>query len=102
MSDSSIQAKRRNAAFGRLEGLWLTNCDFLISFLRSSDLASKPRSRLILKSPLPTRRFPFLISVGTYGGGGYMTLFANDESIFGFKAPFEFDGVSAFAFGPMT
>jgi hypothetical protein len=40
--------------------------------------------------------------VGTYGGGGYMTLFANDKSIFGFKAPFEFGGVSAFAFGPMT
>jgi hypothetical protein len=31
MNDSSIQAKRRNAAFDRLEGLWLTNCEKLSS-----------------------------------------------------------------------
>jgi hypothetical protein len=33
MNDSSIQAKRRNAAFDRLEGLWLTNCKKLSSWL---------------------------------------------------------------------
>jgi hypothetical protein len=45
---------------------------------------------------------PFLISVGIYGGGGYLALFANGKTIVGFEASFEFGGVSAFSFGPLT
>ena len=39
---------------------------------------------------------PFLISVGIYGGGGYLGLIGNGKSIVGFEASFEFGGVSAF------
>lgn len=45
---------------------------------------------------------PFLISVGIYGGGGYLGLIGNGKSIVGFEASFEFGGVSAFAFGPLN
>jgi hypothetical protein len=45
---------------------------------------------------------PFLISVGIYGGGGYLALIGNGKSIVGFEASFEFGGVSAFAFGPLN
>jgi hypothetical protein len=45
---------------------------------------------------------PFLISVGIYGGGGYLALIADGKSIVGFEASFEFGGVAAFSFGPLT
>jgi hypothetical protein len=45
---------------------------------------------------------PFLISVGIYGGGGYLGLIADGKSIVGFEASFEFGGVSAFSFGPLN
>jgi hypothetical protein len=45
---------------------------------------------------------PFLISVGIYGGGGYLALIANGKTIVGFEVSFEFGGVSAFSFGPLT
>jgi hypothetical protein len=45
---------------------------------------------------------PFLISVGIYGGGGYLALIANGNTIVGFEASFEFGGVAAFSFGPLN
>jgi hypothetical protein len=45
---------------------------------------------------------PFLISIGIYGGGGYLALISNGRTIVGFEASFEFGGVSAFSFGPLT
>jgi hypothetical protein len=45
---------------------------------------------------------PFLISVGIYGGGGYLSLIANGKTIVGFEASFEFGGVAAFSFGPLS
>jgi hypothetical protein len=45
---------------------------------------------------------PFLISVGIYGGGGYLALIANGSTIVGFEASFEFGGVAAFSFGPLS
>jgi hypothetical protein len=45
---------------------------------------------------------PFLISAGIYGGGGYLGLIANGKTIVGCEASFEFGGVSAFSFGPLT
>ncbi|MGI3902905.1 MAG: hypothetical protein ACRYGP_33405 [Janthinobacterium lividum] len=45
---------------------------------------------------------PFLISAGIYGGGGHLALIANGQKIVGFEASFEFGGVAAFSFGPLT
>jgi hypothetical protein len=52
---------------------------------------------------------PFLISAGIYGGGGYLSLISGkssgsggDFAIVGFESSFEFGGVSAFSFGPLT
>jgi hypothetical protein len=45
---------------------------------------------------------PFLISAGIYGGGGYLALLPDGLQIVGFKASFEFVGLSAFSFGPLT
>jgi hypothetical protein len=42
------------------------------------------------------------MSVGIYGGRGYLALLANCKSIPVFEASFEFSGVSAISFGPMT
>jgi hypothetical protein len=38
-----------------------------------------------------------VISIGLYGGGGYMALSADGKSIVGFGPPFEFGGVSVFS-----
>jgi hypothetical protein len=55
----------------------------------------------LFKVSLSRPEAPFLISVGIYGGGGYLGLIGN-KAIIGFEASFEFGGVSAFAFGPLS
>lgn len=54
------------------------------------------------KASLSTRDAPFLISAAPYGGGGYVALIADSEGIVGFEASFEYGGVAAFSYGPLT
>lgn len=51
---------------------------------------------------LSSRDNPFVISAAPYGGGGHVGLFANAKKIVGVEASFEFGGVAAFAFGPLS
>jgi len=51
---------------------------------------------------LSSRDNPFIISAAPYGGGGHVGLFANAKEIVGVEASFEFGGVAAFAFGPLS
>lgn len=45
---------------------------------------------------------PFLISSTIFGGGGYLALLANPEGFIGLEASFDYGGVFAFGFGPLT
>ena len=45
---------------------------------------------------------PFLISSTVFGGGGYLGLISAADRIVGFEASFDFGGVLAFGFGPLT
>ena len=45
---------------------------------------------------------PFLISSTVFGGGGYLGLIADTRKFVGFEASFDFGGVLAFGFGPLT
>lgn len=56
----------------------------------------------VFRIALSSRDNPFLISAAPYGGGGHVALYANAKSIVGFEASFEFGGVAAFGFGPLT
>ncbi|WP_316228256.1 hypothetical protein [Bradyrhizobium sp. SZCCHNR1039] len=51
---------------------------------------------------LSSRDNPFIISAAPYGGGGHVGLYANAKTIVGVEASFEFGGVAAFAFGPLS
>jgi hypothetical protein len=51
---------------------------------------------------LSSRDNPFIISAAPYGGGGHIGLYANARKIVGVEASFEFGGVAAFAFGPLS
>jgi hypothetical protein len=51
---------------------------------------------------LSSRDNPFLISAAPYGGGGHVGLYANAKKIVAIEASFEFGGVGAFSFGPLS
>ena len=45
---------------------------------------------------------PFLISSTVFGGGGYLALLANGKGFIGLETSFDYGGVFAFGFGPLT
>lgn len=45
---------------------------------------------------------PFLISSTIFGGGGYLALLANPQGFVGLEGSFDYGGVFAFGFGPLT
>jgi hypothetical protein len=45
---------------------------------------------------------PFLISSTIFGGGGYLALLANGSGFIGLETSFDYGGVFAFGFGPLT
>jgi hypothetical protein len=45
---------------------------------------------------------PFLISSTVFGGGGYLALLANGKGFIGLECSFDYGGVFAFGFGPLT
>ena len=51
---------------------------------------------------LSSRDSPFLISAAPFGGGGFVALYANSNELLGFEASFEYGGVAAFGFGPLS
>jgi hypothetical protein len=51
---------------------------------------------------LSRRDSPFLISCAAYGGGGFLALTGNAQSVVGFEAAFEFGGVAAIHYGPLS
>ena len=44
---------------------------------------------------------PFMISVGIYGGSGYMALEASPQGIEAFEASFQFGGIASIGYGPL-
>jgi hypothetical protein len=44
---------------------------------------------------------PFMISVGIYGGSGYMALEASPQGIEAFEAAFQFGGIASIGYGPL-
>ena len=56
----------------------------------------------IFRFNLAFRDAPFLISVAPFGGGGFLSIAFDPKGIVGFEASFEYGGVIAFGFGPLS
>lgn len=56
----------------------------------------------IFRFNLAFRDSPFLISVAPFGGGGFLSIAFDAKGIVGFEAAFEYGGVVAFGFGPLS
>ncbi|MEJ1157321.1 hypothetical protein WBG79_03440 [Prosthecomicrobium sp. N25] len=85
-----------------LGGFSLGNVTFLnINLYTSIELPFSNREALF-KISLGTRRDPFLISYAPYGGGGFFSLTADSSRIVEFEAAFEFGGMAAYTYGPLT
>lgn len=56
----------------------------------------------IFRFNLAFRESPFLISVAPFGGGGFLSIAFDPKGIVGFEAAFEYGGVIAFGFGPLS
>jgi hypothetical protein len=75
---------------------------FINVSLNASCMLPFDKRDALFKISLSRPESPFLISAGIYGGGGYLALIGNGQKIVGFEASFEFGGVAAFAFGPLS
>jgi hypothetical protein len=75
----------------------LQNIGFIISAVLPFD--NRP-AQFIFKLSEP--RNPFLLSVGIYGGGGYVGVSARPDGLEYFEASFEYGLVTAFNFGPAS
>ncbi len=77
-----------------------------VSFLNVSLNASCElpfdRSDALFRIAIGRRDAPFMISAAPYGGGGFLALVANAKRIVGLEGSFEFGGVGAFSFGPLS
>lgn len=51
---------------------------------------------------ISSRRDPFIILVGAWGGGGHFTLYSNGQEMLGFDTSFVFAGGGAIAAGPLS
>jgi hypothetical protein len=54
-----------------------------------------------LRAALGSLDAPFMISVGIYGGSGFMGIEASAQGIEAFEASFEFGGIASIGYGPL-